>query len=652
MSSLVTSIFSISVVWLLSAALFISLAVIISKRLKKKMFPLKAVFVIMFLVGMTMYCTINYRALSLVIDGQLSKDYSTEWVNENTGPLQVIPYVVMRSIIDVGRMLCGYCNTEAFYKLPEAKYPLVVLSFWMVQMIVFFMTATALLIRFGSDLLRWIRITTSRVSEVDLLFGVNPDSLAFGRNIAGRKGSMLVYVDSVIGEDYESSIRELGGLTYSGNDAVRADTSFLKRICAWRFFMLRVPVKKLKLYALSDEYDKNIQYALRVSEGLQKLEIPPDKTELVLLGTDEKKGIMFQSGGKQYGYGSVVSFDEYEMAARLLTYKYPLCNAIKFEADGRAIEDVEVLVVGFGRIGHEVLRKVIANGQFEGSRFHATMYDPNCEKRKGFVTSQYPMMFANYNIDFEPQDGRGSQLFKFLEDNAHKLKYIVICLKDRDRARAMAIRMLDRLQHLGCPLNVYTCDTKSVRRYSQNVRECATHWVYDSELLYSGELDRYAVELNHRYCGGESASDDWKHCGYFDRMSSRASVDYLVPLLRKTAVNGALTPEQRENLAKSEHRRWCAFHYTFGYDVMDMEEFIRRVKESQAEIREHGKSSIKPTKDPAAMKHVCLVDWDEISRTENDITGGSKDYKEYDRGNVDVVADIIRNEDGNADTAL
>ena len=419
--------------------------------------------------------------------------------------------------------------------------------------------------------------------------------------------------------------------------------------------MLRVPVKKLKLYALSDEYDKNIQYALRVSEGLQKLEIPPDKTELVLLGTDEKKGIMFQSGGKQYGYGSVVSFDEYEMAARLLTYKYPLCNAIKFEADGRAIEDVEVLVVGFGRIGHEVLRKVIANGQFEGSRFHATMYDPNCEKRKGFVTSQYPMMFANYNIDFEPQDGRGSQLFKFLEDNARKLKYIVICLKDRDRARAMAIRMLDRLQSLDCQLNVYTCDPKSVRRYSQNVRECATHWVYDSELLYSGELDHYAVELNHRYCGGESASDDWKHCGYFDRMSSRASVDYLVPLLRKTAVNGALTPEQRENLAKSEHRRWCAFHYTFGYDVMDMEEFIRRVKESQAEIRERGKSSIKPTKDPAAMKHVCLVDWDEldeISRTENDITGGSKDYKEYDRGNVDVVADIIRNEDGNADTAL
>lgn len=645
MSSLVTSVFSISVVWILSAALFISLAVFISKRLKKKMFPLKAVFIIMFFGGMTMYSIINYRVLALVADGKLPAPYSLEWMGSNASWFHVMWYVIMKSIMDVGMMICGRCNTDLFYKLPEAKYPLVVLSFWMVQLIVFFMTATALLIRFGSDLLRWIRITTSRVSEVDLLFGVNSDSLAFGRNIAGRKGSMLVYVDSVIGEDYESSIRELGGLTYSGNEAVKAGTSFLRRICAWRFFIPRVPVKKLKLYALSDEYDRNLQYALRVSEGLQELKFSPDKTELVLLGTDEKKGIIFQSGENQYGYGSVISFDEYEMAARLLTYEYPLCNAINFDENGRAIDDVEVLIVGFGRIGHEVLRKVIANGQFEGSKFHATMYDPNCEKRKGFVTSQYPMMFENYNIDFEPQDGRASKLFQFLEDNAHKLKYIVICLKDRDRARAMAIRMLDRLQHLGCPLNVYTCDTKSVRCYSQNVRECGTHWVYDSKLLYSGELDRYAVELNHRYCGGNSASDDWKRCGYFDRMSSRASVDYLIPLLRKIAANGTLTREQRENLAKSEHLRWCAFHYTFGYDVMENEEFIRRVKEAQAEIREHGKSSIKPTKDPAAMKHVCLVGWDEldeVSRTENSLTGGSKDYKDYDRGNVDVVSEIVK----------
>ena len=649
MSSIGTSTASIIAAWVISTAIFMAFTRYISRHLQKKTWPLKIIFIVMFIGGMAMYCTINYRALALAVDGKLVKDASLKWVNKDTQFLQILPYVIMRSIIDVGRMFCGYCNSDVFYKLPEAESPLYVLSFWLVQLIVFYTTATALIIRFGNDLLRWIRIMTTKVSEIDLVFGINADSLAFGRNIAGKKGSMLVYVDAVVGEDYESSIRDIGGLTYSDKDAMKATTSFLKTI--------RVKPKrtKLKLYALSDEYDCNLQYARMMCESLEKFGVLPEHTELVLLGTDEWKGMMFQSSENKYGYGNVLSFDEYEMAARLLMHKYPLCNAINFDENGRATEDMEVLIVGFGRIGHDVLRKVIANGQFEGSKFHATMYDPNCEKRTGFITSQYPMMFANYDIDFEPQDGRGSKIFKFLEDNAARLKYIVICLKDRDTARDIAIRMADRLQAVGYPLNVYTCDTKSVRCYSQYAKECETHWIYDSELLYSGELDHYAMELNHRYCGGKSVNEDWKNCAYFDRMSSRASVDYLIPLLRKIAMNGTLTHEQRENLAKSEHLRWCAFHYTFGYDVMERDEFIQRVKDYQAEIREHGKSKIKVTKDTKAMKHVCLVDWDElddISREENSITHGSKDYKEFDRGNVDMVTSIIHNKAGEDNFAL
>ena len=105
-----------------------------------------------------------------------------------------------------------------------------------------------------------------------------------------------------------------------------------------------------------------------------------------------------------------------------------------------------------------------------------------------------------------------------------------------------------------------------------------------------------------------------------------------------------LTDEQRENLAKSEHLRWCAFHYTCGYDVMEKEEFIRRVKNYQDEIMKLGSSRIKVTKDSGKMLHVCLVDWDEldeISEIENSITNGNKDYKASDRANVDMVAKLM-----------
>ena len=197
-------------------------------------------------------------------------------------------------------------------------------------------------------------------------------------------------------------------------------------------------------------------------------------------------------------------------------------------------------------------------------------------------------------------------------------------------------------------LNVYTCDSKSVRCYSHYAQECRTHWLYDSELLYSGELDQYAMELNHRYTGGKDKYEDWKNCDYFGKMSSRASVDYLMPLIRrikKMMNTDALTSEQRENLARSEHLRWCAFHYTFGFDVMSMEEFTQRVKDYQNEIREHGKSSIKITKDSKARRHVCLVDWDkldEISRLENSITHGNRNYKDSDRQNIDMVMSLMK----------
>ena len=456
---------------------------------------------------------------------------------------------------------------------------------------------------------------TSKISDVDLIFGATADSLAFGRSISGKKGSILVYVDDVIREDYEAVIRDLGGITYSSKEAVNASPSFLKTL------RIKPGGAKLRLYALSGDYDRNLHYARMMSEALEKVAIPPEQTELVLLGTEEWKGMFLQAGAGQYGYGNVLSFEECEMSARLLINEYPLCDAIAFDDDGRAEEDMNVLIIGFGRSGHEVMRKVIANGQFEGSSFHLTIYDPDFGRRTGFFRSQYPTMFANYDVSFEPHDGRSREIFRFIQDNAASLKYIVVCLKDRDIARGIALHIIDRLSTIGCARNVYTCDNEGVRCYSHSVGESKTIGLYGSGLLYSGELDSYAKALNHRYCGGRSADEDWKECAYFDRMSSRASVDYLVPLIRRVKGEAVkLTINQLENLAKSEHLRWCAFHCTFGFDVMEKEEFAARLRLRQDEIREFGKSSLKATKDSQARTHVCLVEWDEldeISRIEN-----------------------------------
>ena len=45
------------------------------------------------------------------------------------------------------------------------------------------------------------------------------------------------------------------------------------------------------------------------------------------------------------------------------------------------------------------------------------------------------------------------------------------------------------------------------------------------------------------------------------------------------------------------------------------------------------------------VSHVCLVSWDEldeISGMENSLTHDNADYKENDRRNVDLIAEIAR----------
>lgn len=621
----------ISLAVLLSTVLFMLLIGYISMHPQKDTVPLKIIFIIMFIIGTVMYCLCHYYGI-----GQ--PGYKG-WVKGNDSAWLKFFYVALRSVIDVGTMFYGRANTDVFYSLPAAQEPFYILMFWFIYTTIFYITASALLICFGHDLLRWIRIMLAKLLhyDIDIVFGINSDSIVFGRKIADRKHTMLIYVDSMACEDYESSIRDMGGIIYSN---IEESPSFVH---------IKPGKTKLRLYAMSSDYDRNIEYARKMLVKLEQEKILPEQTELTLLGTNEDKGMdlfLFQADKKQYGYGNVISFDDYEMSARLLIREYPICNAVNFDESGRASENIDVLIGGFGHIGHEVLRKVIANGRFEGSILNVWIFDPKHGDRTGFIKSQYPKMFqppySEIEINFATKDIRSSECFTFLEEHAAKLKYIVICLEDREKARDIAIRMIDRLQAIGHPMNVYTCDHKSVRCYSHDTKECMTHWIYDSDLLYSGKMDEYAMELNHRYMelyrsGSENinAAEDWRNCDYFGRMSSRASVDYLIPLIQRVMANsGGLTPEQKENLSKSEHLRWCAFHYTFGYDVMEIPEFIQRVKDWQREINEQGKSYIKITKDTQNKTHVCLIEWDmldEVSRAENDITHGTRDYKEYDR---------------------
>lgn len=216
--------FQIAVAYLLSIVLLPELIIRISKYPNVWANILKYAFAFMFIGGMSLYFYCHYIEVAQAING-LSKENSLSWA-KNALWFHKVFYIVISSVIDVGWMFYGRGNSDVFFRLPEAQYPWAVFGFWLLHIIAFLTAVSAMLIRFGDNLLRWVR-TKIQVSCVDLIFGVNADSLAFSRKIANTGDNMLVYVDSIVSEDYKASIKNLGGIIYS--DAFRCKCS--KRDC-------------------------------------------------------------------------------------------------------------------------------------------------------------------------------------------------------------------------------------------------------------------------------------------------------------------------------------------------------------------------------------------------------------------------------------
>ena len=161
--------------------------------------------------------------------------------------------------------------------------------------------------------------------------------------------------------------------------------------------------------------------------------------------------------------------------------------------------------------------------------------------------------------------------------------------------------------------------------------------------------------LNHRYQPKteKSALQNWMECDYFSRQSCRAATDFIPAFLSaagKTAeqvIQGdwALSDEQIENLSRTEHLRWCAFHYCMGFSAMDDAEFTARTNIYNEQKNTNGNPTIRIGKNMSGKTHACLIPWEELdtlSAKETAITGKKIDYKAMDTDNVLAVPQLLQ----------
>ncbi|MCR5557471.1 MAG: hypothetical protein K6F75_07950 [Butyrivibrio sp.] len=542
------------------------------------------------------------------------------------------PVAILRTMIDIVRMFGGVNRVDDFSKLVDGA-PGWILVFWVIHFFGYYALVSAVVTTLGKNAINRLRAWLFRIHDIELIYGTDDNAIEFGKKLATNKKVSVVYVSD--SSSREADIRALGGMLYTDEIATKVRPKFLKRLS----------VKKgsgsIRLNALADDVDSNISYARMLLKTLEDCGIKPEQTKLVMLGREETQGEVFFNTSERYGYGSVKVFDRAELVARVLLQKYPLCNAITFDENYRATADAECLLVGFGHLGQEVLRKLVANGQFEGSNFHVKVFDSALDETNGLFKMRYQSMLDNYNIDFSSSDGRSISATEYVMEHAKSLKYIVVAVGDEKTGREIAYGFQEILRERGISMPIYQCLKDRVYCYRVG-KERKKSAIYDADILYTGKMDQLAMEINHYYCGDDGSIDkQWAECDYFSRMSCRASADYLQTLFQRLGFIGkdlTIDGEKLENLAKSEHHRWCAFHFSMGYSTMSDEE-----KDKRAEMyKQDGKTRI--TKDPANKLHACLIPWDdldELSDYENAITGRNVDYKQSDRDNIITVKKIL-----------
>jgi len=383
--------------------------------------------------------------------------------------------------------------------------------------------------------------------------------------------------------------------------------------------------------------------------------VPAEQTQLTLPGAEDIITGMLQVNEESYGFGYVHVFDEAALAARTMLHLCPPWDFLTFDETGKAEQNFECAVIGFGRFGQAAFRQLLMNSQFFGSDFHAAVFSTNFENESGYFLTDCPSILREYKVDFFTADGRSRLFYEFLYKHLKTLKYIVVSTGSDSMNNEIADNLMlflkrNKAEHI-C---VVQCGRHGARYQEAVGTPILNNKIYTVDLLSPITADRNAIILNAGYdTSDRSPWEKWIACDTFSKMSSRASAEFIPGMIKASGYSheevesGSWqpSPEMLETLGHTEHMRWCAFHHAMGYNPMSRKVFETRAAHYLECVKQGIPCSPRFAKDPETRIHACLVPWedlDELSARENAINGRNVNYKQLDINNIIAIPKLLR----------
>ena len=552
----------------------------------------------------------------------------------------------IRALLAVCGMYVAKMDIGSISSAPLMQYKFMQLLFWIVHFLALYATASTAITTVGAGALRRLRLWLAHRGTLHLIYGVSDATLSLGRQILAQKRGSVLFVDAKADSGNTAAIAKAGCVLRSDDNALQAKPAFLRSIGACR------KNRSIHVYALERLATDNLSYAQKLMKTLKECGIEPEQTNLVIRAWENSDAAL-QALGDQYGYGSVTVIQEPTLTARTLTHHFPPCNYIDYDKDGRAQQNFEALIIGFGQVGQSVLRHLVMNGQFEGSTFRAAVFAPNCNAVKGHFSRSYAQVSQQYDISFHPFDARSEQFYDYLAQRGNKVKYIAICSGKEPINLEIAENLTDYLHSANLDIPIFLCDHQGVQHFNALDQIGKRFRLYRPEVLSMEEMDKLPMLVNSHYQTDTTRTpkEHWRYCDHFSRMSCRAAADFVPAMLRMAGMTKAqvqkdgwtLTDAQLDVMSRTEHLRWCAFHYCMGFSPMTQEEYEARAALYLQQLAT-GQKPLRVGKNMVDRTHACLIDWEELdalSSRESSLTGKQVDYKNADTANVLLVPELL-----------
>lgn len=399
---------------------------------------------------------------------------------------------------------------------------------------------------------------------------------------------------------------------------------------------------QVRFVALHEDQVQNMKLSLQLS-NLLKSSPMKDQVTLYVLTDELLFGRAFES--PEISGISIVPLDRNALASHDLMERMPILQFAKahFE-NGYANGKLTVMLTGSGKIVSFLLRDIITQGQQIGLKLRVILVAEDA----GDFTAQFlavnPESKRYAALELAEVKPGSAQFLSMYKEHCRDTD-MVVCTGETDEENAQLACILKRISmETGAQTYVSAhLRTKDFNKYAFagepgcDILSFGEDSILEhADVVINERLDHMAKAVHRYYCKTYNGGLPWQRLSMYERESSRALAMHIQTKLfaldmelvknddpaeqrsNQFDVLIASRPDILENLAISEHMRWCAHLATHGWTQLPIGDAFQKADRFQ-------------------RKHPCMADWEELGRISK-LAG--RDYQELDRALIRSLSDI------------